>query len=296
MTHGRGGDWCALRLPPLAAVLLAAFVAAQEKRDVPRFSSKVDLVTVDAVVLDRQGRPVRGLTAEDFTLLEDGKPQVVASFEAFDLGAAAALPVPKAPPGSVATNVRSARAAARSFVLLVDDLSLAPTRQEVVRTALARFLGDGVREGDELIFATTSGDAWWTARMPEGREDLLALAARVRGRNLAETAPDAISEWEGLSDQPIRGKGRQRGGRRPGRSSRQSGRPAGAAPHGRPRVDDRARRSALLPTADLRPRLYPADAVPRHGAIASRARRPAPAQPNPGHASGGGPGGVRADR
>jgi hypothetical protein len=65
-----------------------------------------------------------------------------------------------------------------------------------VRTALARFLGDGVREGDELIFATTSGDAWWTARIPEGREDVLALAARVRGRNLADTAPDAISEWE----------------------------------------------------------------------------------------------------
>ena len=223
-----------MRLAPLAAVLLAAFVAAQEKHDVPRFSSTVDLVTVDAVVLDRQGRPVRGLTAEDFTLLEDGKPQVVASFEAFDLGARAALAVPKAPPGSVATNLRSAPAAARSFVLLVDDLSLAPTRQEVVRTALARFLGDGVREGDELIFATTSGDAWWTARMPEGREDVLALAARVRGRNLAETAPDAISEWEAfrISRFEERGGGGEGGGPAgpPGNQADQPGQPPTAVP------------------------------------------------------------------
>jgi VWFA-related protein len=66
----------------------------------------------------------------------------------------------------------------------------------VVRTAIARFLEVGLRDGDELIFATTSGDAWWSARLPEGREDVAALVGRVRGRNLSDTASDAISEWE----------------------------------------------------------------------------------------------------
>jgi hypothetical protein len=55
---------------------------------------------------------------------------------------------------------------------------------------LARFLTDGVRDGDELVFATSSGDAWWSARMPEGREDLLALAARVRGRGLLDNGKE----------------------------------------------------------------------------------------------------------
>jgi len=158
--------------------LVAGFANAQERRDVPTFPARTELVTVDAVVLDSAGRPVRGLTAQDFSLSEDGKAQAIVSFEAFDLGAGM-QPVAASTPGPVATNLRPTRATASTFVLLVDDMSLAPSRQETVRTALTRFLTDGVRDGDELIYATTSGDAWWTARMPEGREDVLAVAARL---------------------------------------------------------------------------------------------------------------------
>jgi hypothetical protein len=178
------------------ALLVAATAGAQEKHDIATFASKVELVTVDAVVVDGKERPVRGLKAEDFTLLEDGKPQAIASFEAFDLGDAPEGPAGAPPPGPVATNQRPVRAGSRSFVLLVDDMSLAPSRQEVVRTAIARFLEVGLRDGDELIFATTSGDAWWSARIPEGREDIAALAARVRGRSLGDNGNDAVSEWE----------------------------------------------------------------------------------------------------
>jgi VWFA-related protein len=189
--HGNG-----LRLAPFAWALVAALAGAQQRRDVPTFPSQADLVTVDAVVLDRQGRPVRGLTAQDFLLSEDGKPQAVVSFEAMEVGAGDEPAAASASTGPVATNVRPGRSAASTYVLLVDDMSLAPSRQETVRTALTRFLTDGVRPGDELIFATTSGDIWWTARMPEGREDVVALAARVRGRSLADSGRDAVSEWE----------------------------------------------------------------------------------------------------
>ncbi len=185
-----------LRAATLALFLGVGLAGAQEKHDVPTFASKVELVTVDAVVVDGKGQPVRGLKAEDFTLLEDGKPQALSSFEAFDLGDRPEAASREAPAGPVATNLRPARVGARFFVLLVDDMSLAPTRQEVVRSAIARFLEVGLRDGDELIFATTSGDAWWSARMPEGREDVAALAARVRGRSLLDNGSDAISEWE----------------------------------------------------------------------------------------------------
>jgi len=187
--------------------LVAGFANAQERRDVPTFPSRTELVTVDAVVLDDRGRPVRGLTAEDFALSEDGKPQAIVSFEAFDLGAGAEPAAANVAPGPVATNVGPARPGASSFVLLVDDMSLAPSRQETVRTTLTRFLTEGVRGGDELIFATTSGDAWWTARMPEGREDLLAVIARVRGRNLTDNGKDAVSEWEAFRISHFEGRG-----------------------------------------------------------------------------------------
>jgi VWFA-related protein len=192
-----------MRVLVLAAAALAgspALVAdsgdeRQEHHDIPTFKSQVELVTVDAVVLDGKGQPVRGLTAQDFTLLEDGKPQTIASFEAFDLGANTVAVGEKALPGPVATNLRRGRTGA-SFVLLVDDLSLAPERADAVRGAVRRFLADGVRDGDEVILATTSGETWWSGRMPDDREDLLAVADHVRGRKLAQAAKDAMSEWE----------------------------------------------------------------------------------------------------
>jgi VWFA-related protein len=185
--------------------LLGVLALAQERREVPSFASKVEIVTVDAVVQDAEGRPVRGLTAADFTLLEDGQPQTIASFEAVDLGAAPPA-APTRTVGPMATNSRAA-AAVGSYVLLIDDLGLAPTRQEVVRTALARFLETSLRDGDEIIFATTSGDAWWSARMPEGREDLRALSGRVRGRNLADSSNDTVSEWEAHRIENFEGSG-----------------------------------------------------------------------------------------
>src|SRR6266496_1915909 len=58
-----------LRFSATVALTIAAEVAGvQEPRDVPTFPSRTELVTVDAVVLDEQGRPARGLTAQDFAL------------------------------------------------------------------------------------------------------------------------------------------------------------------------------------------------------------------------------------
>src|SRR5437764_4774024 len=40
-----------------------------------------DLVLTNVVVRDKQGNLVRGLTQDDFTVLEDGKPQRLSSFD-----------------------------------------------------------------------------------------------------------------------------------------------------------------------------------------------------------------------
>src|ERR1700730_2501815 len=42
------------------------------------------LVVLDVVVTDKAGHPVTGLTKDDFRVLEDGKPQVIANFEPAD--------------------------------------------------------------------------------------------------------------------------------------------------------------------------------------------------------------------
>ena len=65
-------------LPLLLAV--AAFAADEEETIV--FRSDVSLGRVDAQVLDRSGRAVLGLQADDFVLLVDGQPQEVRDFGA----------------------------------------------------------------------------------------------------------------------------------------------------------------------------------------------------------------------
>ena len=141
-----------LRFSAIVALpIMAAVAGAQEPRDVPTFPSRTELVTVDAVVLDDHGRPVRGLTAQDFALAEDGKPQEVVTFEAFDLGAGDEAAATRATLGPVATNVGSTGTGASTFVLLVDDMSLAPSRQEALTTALGRYGGHEGRVGRQLV-------------------------------------------------------------------------------------------------------------------------------------------------
>src|SRR5262245_56460609 len=49
----------------------------------PVFPSEVEIITVDAVVVDKDGRPVTGLAREEFRVLEDGKPRDIVSFEEY---------------------------------------------------------------------------------------------------------------------------------------------------------------------------------------------------------------------
>jgi len=46
----------------------------------PTFRSEADLVRLNVVVLDPQGRPVTGLSAKDFSVLEEGQPQELELF------------------------------------------------------------------------------------------------------------------------------------------------------------------------------------------------------------------------
>jgi Ca-activated chloride channel family protein len=58
-----------------------------------QFTSSVNLVEVYASVVDGKGQPVRGLTVDDFEVLEDGEPQRISAFTAGDFPLTAALAV-----------------------------------------------------------------------------------------------------------------------------------------------------------------------------------------------------------
>ena len=60
------------------AMLGAGLLSAQQDR--PTFRSSARLVELSVVVTDRNNHPASGLTASDFQILDDGKPQKVALF------------------------------------------------------------------------------------------------------------------------------------------------------------------------------------------------------------------------
>src|SRR5689334_22537730 len=64
-----------LAIPLIAAMVLAAAPSPQFQITVP-----VDLVDINFSATDKNGRMVPGLTADDFTIEEDGKKQSVSMF------------------------------------------------------------------------------------------------------------------------------------------------------------------------------------------------------------------------
>jgi VWFA-related protein len=57
----------------------------QSNQPPPTFSSRADAVWLTVFVTDEAGRPVRGLTVDDFEVLEKGQPRDVTTFQAVDL-------------------------------------------------------------------------------------------------------------------------------------------------------------------------------------------------------------------
>ena len=71
--------------------------------------------------------------------------------------------------------------AGRTFLLVFDDIHLSPLQAQRAKVAVGQFLKTGVREGDRVTLIATGGGAWWNARMPEGRETLIAILKRLDG-------------------------------------------------------------------------------------------------------------------
>jgi len=169
---------------------------------IPRFTQgRVEQVTVDVVVLDRKGQPVTGLTRDDFTILEEGQPRAIASFDLVNRSAGA--PGALAPEGleRVATNVGQAAEEdqlGRTFVVLFDDLNLTFVNAGHAKRAVAAFLDRGTVEGDRVTLLSSSGSAWWNTRMKGGREDLLAILKRVDGHRVLENPSERITDFEAL--------------------------------------------------------------------------------------------------
>ncbi|HUL79490.1 MAG TPA: VWA domain-containing protein [Vicinamibacteria bacterium] len=182
----------ALALATLAALATAgtspAVGAGQQP---PVFGTAVELVRLDVVVLDKDGRPVTGLSRDDFVVEEEGRLQRVDSFE--PVVVAAARPrTPDEPPRLTGARLR-APSEGRCFLLFVDDVHLAPPTMERVRVSLRRFLETDVREGDWVTLVAPEQELWWTARSAWEYRQLAAVVGRLAGQGRGDDYGDWVA-------------------------------------------------------------------------------------------------------
>ena len=139
----------------------------------PTFRSGVALVQMDVTVLDDHRRPVTGLTADDFTVFEDGVARPVAAFTAVNLpsgssdadagGRAVPAPAPaaSAAPPTARPTVSPMPAAAfvdhapGRLVAIVMDRSTPPGEPTIVAKQIADAVVDQLGPGDEAAVLYT---------------------------------------------------------------------------------------------------------------------------------------------
>jgi VWFA-related protein len=137
-------------------IVAAAMAIPQLAPPAPPFQARTRLVQVDVIVRDKNG-PVMGLNQDDFTLLDNGKPQKIAVFAVKGTQQSRQSAVPL-PPGTVSNRVtRNGQEAASSTVILIDRINTPQDTQLYANQKIVKFL-ETRRSQDRLgIYAFGNG-------------------------------------------------------------------------------------------------------------------------------------------
>jgi VWFA-related protein len=126
-----------------ALTLFAAAAVAQVRETV-----NVNVIEVPVTVVDSSGNPVRGLTAANFELFDQGKKREITSFDKIDFGTAE----------SVSAISPLNPAARRTFLLLFDLGYSSPNSLQRAQDAARRFVKDNVQPRDLVGVGTLDVD------------------------------------------------------------------------------------------------------------------------------------------
>jgi VWFA-related protein len=154
----------------------------------PTFRSQVTLVSTDVIPRDERGQFVADLTAEDFTVLEDGVPQTIASFALVNGGRTFNLldPAPPEVPEGIVLPQQSKAAgviAGRVLVIFIDDLHFEPEYTPHVRRIVEQLTNTLAHEGD-LVAMISSGPSSIETGLTADRKLIAASVSKIRGSGL----------------------------------------------------------------------------------------------------------------
>jgi VWFA-related protein len=173
----------------------------------PTFRSAIDAVTVDAVVTDKQGRPVLDLKPEDFEITENKKPQAVQTFKLIKIDES------ERPQSSFVHDISSideqqretARDDVRILVIFLDDYHVRVGNSLVVKQELSKFVNQ--LTPNDLVAVMYPLTAVSALTFSRNHEQTAATVGRFLGRkynysptnayesNIAEYPPEAQEQF-----------------------------------------------------------------------------------------------------
>jgi VWFA-related protein len=166
---------------------------AQKSQDPATLRIETELVQIDVVVTDKQGKLVSDLKREDFQIFEDGKPQAISNFS---VGTATRQAnwlrtVPKASnnktTATATTQISPTISAGRYLVMAVDDIHLKPGNLMLAKQTLTKFIDQQIGVSDQVAFVTTSGQVGMFQQFTTNREALRRAVTRLNAAGKTAT-------------------------------------------------------------------------------------------------------------
>jgi VWFA-related protein len=144
-------------------------------------------VAVDVVVTDPQGRPVTGLTQEDFKVVEDNTPQKLLFFDVHTVAPEAGFVAPRIPPLPPNTflNLAKAPESGTPTVILYDALNTPLTEQDYGHQQMLNFIKHR-RPGTQIAIFVLTGKLHLLQGFTEDT-DLLAAALATKAGSAQTT-------------------------------------------------------------------------------------------------------------
>src|SRR3984957_16450079 len=198
----------------LSAAVVSVALLAQDQPS-PTFKTNTNLVIVNVAVKDKSGKAIEDLKKDQFTLLEDGKPQQISVFELQHLNGET-LPTIEAPAPTLKTRgaeSKPAPAAVPAPPVKADDLkdrrliamffdlsSMQPAEQIRARDAAVKFIDTQMTSSDTVSIMTLTNELRVVQEFTNDRETLVTAIQGLRVGDSSELAGLAATGADSTDD------------------------------------------------------------------------------------------------
>jgi VWFA-related protein len=189
-------------------------LAGQQSQDPPTFRTGTELVTVDAIVVDKDGRHVTDIRPEEFKVTLDGKRQTLrqAVYVPTRPAASAAATPANAPGPATAAATEPAPASrlgasphtttrenvGRVLAVVVDDLGLSFESTYYVRRALTKLVDEQIQPSDLVAVLRSSSGVGALQQFTRDKRLLHAAIDRIRWTIISRSGIGAFAPIGGV--------------------------------------------------------------------------------------------------